>query len=404
MKILLLSETFPYPPVTGHQVALYNLIKVLSGRHELTLLSFVEPDEELSGSSAGEINKYCRLVRSFPMNALKWSDPVLNLLDSKPLSLHRYHDPDFIRALTELRQKNNYDLAHFYGFNMGQFGRLVPDLPKIFTPIDCTTLFYQRLAGQKAYPAIWRLYYAYQAGRMKNYERQMGREFDVNYVFSEEDRAAFSKLSPGAKVDVVPFGINVPEQIADLSLGLDGPALIFSGNMSVKANIESALYFYDRVFPLIRREIPAVNLILAGSNPDQSLKRLAENDKKVVVTGYVADLWSYLKAADVYVAPILSAVGIQARLLEAMALGKAIVSTSQPMKVFNAVPGEHALVADEPEGFARATIRLLLDAGLRERLGQSARELVVKRFVWETAAQKLEAIQKEAIVRWKSRK
>jgi glycosyltransferase involved in cell wall biosynthesis len=404
MKILLLSETYPYPPVTGHQVALYNFIRLLSEHHEITLLSFLEPREELSGTRVLELNKYCKLVKTFRMRTLERADLVANLLNRQPMSLRRYDNPDFVRALAEVRQKESYDLAHFYGFNMGQFGMLVPDLPKVFTPIDCTTLFYRRLACQASAAVLWRIYYAYQARKMRHYERAMGVQFDRNYVFAEEDRVEFSKLSPGAKVDVVPFGVNVPARTAGLSLGLDGPVLIFSGNMSVKANVESTLYFYNRIFPLIRQEIPAVNLVIAGSDPDRSLRDLEKKDKKVMVTGYVADLWSYIRAADVYVAPILSAVGIQARLLEAMVLGKAIVSTSQPMKVFRAVSGEQAMIADDPAGFARATIQLLQDNGLRERLGKAARELVENRFTWQTAVKKLEAIQAEAVSGWKSRK
>jgi len=401
MKLLIISETFPFPPIAGHKMALYNYLRLLSENNCITFAGFHEHGEVIMPDQINMVKKYCRVGQVHSMVDMNNKNILCHIMAADPLSLKRYHNQSFINNLKTLLKKEHYDLVHCFGFNVGQFGKYAIGLPKVFTPVDCTTLFYRRMTHQREVSILRRMYYAVQAKKIEKYENRMCMLFDACYVFSEEDRLALIKICPESNVFAVPFGVDVAKQTDEAPLKLDGPTLVFSGNMSTKVNINSALYFYKRIFPLIRQELPSVYLIIAGSGPDKRIKELGKEDDKVIITGYVENLIPYIMMADVYVAPILSATGIQTRVLEAMALGKAIVSTSQPMKIFHALSGVHAFITDDPAEFAQNTIRLLKDVRLKERMGIAARSLVCEKYSWRAAIKMIEQIHQDALNTWK---
>jgi glycosyltransferase involved in cell wall biosynthesis len=143
-----------------------------------------------------------------------------------------------------------------------------------------------------------------------------------------------------------------------------------------------------------------VQFVVAGRDPSPTVRALGQTDRNTIVTGTVPDLRGYLWRAAVYVCPLRIGVGIKNRLLEAMAAGCPIVSTSVGVEGMDVADGEHVLVADSPEAIASAVLRLLADRPLARRLGDAARERAVSRYSWETMAQRIEDLYTEAVEKW----
>jgi glycosyltransferase involved in cell wall biosynthesis len=166
--------------------------------------------------------------------------------------------------------------------------------------------------------------------------------------------------------------------------------------MSFHANVTAALHFVRRIFPLIRAARPDARLCIVGSDPPRAIRALG-SDPAISVTGYVPDLREALGRATVAVCPVTVKVGIQNKVLEAMAMGVPVVSTREGVEGLETEPGRDLLVADSPAGFAEHVCRLLADPGLRARLGSAGRRYVEAQHRWDVAASRLEDLYSEAI-------
>ena len=159
--------------------------------------------------------------------------------------------------------------------------------------------------------------------------------------------------------------------------------------MDYHANVDGVTWFCDRIFPMIKRDFPKSQFHIVGSNPHPKVRNLATNNG-IKVTGFVEDIRPYYEAADVCVIPLRLARGVQNKVLEAMAMGKPVVTTTKAVEGIQAWPEEHVLVADTYNGFANAVLRLLKDQKARKQLGTSARKFVMKNYNWSTNMKKLE--------------
>jgi glycosyltransferase involved in cell wall biosynthesis len=242
-----------------------------------------------------------------------------------------------------------------------------------------------------------RLYYHIQMRKMRRFEAQILPHFHQCYVVAPADRAALLTANPKIQVSVIRIGIRVPSTFETVQHDAEqSPTLVISGSMDADLNVQAVLFFYQHVLPLIRQQISNVKLIIVGSNPVERIRRLAKNDPNVLVTGYVESIWPYIDQADVYVCPLLSASGAQTRMLEAMALGKAIVSTSFAANPLSLKSGEQVLVADDAEELAAHVILLLRNPDIRNRLGAAARQAVAL-YKWETIIGQVYQLYQRAI-------
>ncbi|HEY7976403.1 MAG TPA: glycosyltransferase, partial [Ktedonobacterales bacterium] len=205
---------------------------------------------------------------------------------------------------------------------------------------------------------------------------------DLVVVTSERERVALETLLPGRRICVVPNGVDVerfaPGSVTDEIAG----RVVFTGSMDYHPNEQAARFFAEQCWPIIRRARPDATWFVVGANPPASVRRLADAPG-VTVTGSVPETRSYLAQAQVAIAPLLVGGGTRLKILEALAMGKAMVSTGIGYEGLRLVPDEHLLIADAPEAFAQAVIRALDDASLRARLGAAGREVVVREYSWE---------------------
>jgi glycosyltransferase involved in cell wall biosynthesis len=248
--------------------------------------------------------------------------------------------------------------------------------------------------------ALSKWLYGMQHRRMLRYEGNTLARFDGVLAVSDADRDTFARIYPGAirhPAHVVPTGVDTDYFTASAS----APAsreIVFTGSMDWLPNEDAMLFFCRDVLPLIRAEEPAVRLSIVGRAPTPAVKQLADH-ANVRVTGRVDDVRPYMRDAAVYIVPLRIGGGTRLKIFEAMAMGKAVVSTTIGAEGLPVTNGEHVLLADEPTTFARAVVNLLRDIDRRRQLEAAARTLVVEKYDWSAVAGALE----DALVRMAGR-
>jgi polysaccharide biosynthesis protein PslH len=393
MRVLWLKSDLLLPLDKGGKLRTWHLLRHLATRHEITYLAFADP-----GTPPADIQgmhevaaRVVTVPRADPAKG-SWRfylDAALHLVDPLPYAVAKYRSREYAARLNALLSEGRFDVVVCdFLFPAVNLPRRLPCAAVIFTH-NVESEIWRRHAETKQGIA-GRFLYAMQYRRMlRAEERALGR-FDGILAVSDADRDTLARLYPGAvrgPVHVVPTGVDT----AFFSPGASDPAsrnLVFTGSMDWLPNEDAMVFFCREVLPLIRAEEPDVTLSIVGRAPTPAVKRLAE-EAGVSVTGRVDDVRPYMKEAAVYVVPLRIGGGTRLKIFEAMAMGKAVVSTTVGAEGLPVTSGEHVMLADDPRGFCRAVVRLLRDADRRRQLERAARALVVERHDWSAVAGEL---------------
>ena len=411
MRILFLTPQLPYPPHQGTTIRNYNLIANLAPRHEIHLLSFVCSQDEID--AATPLHQHCRSIEGIPTPRRSPLKRFLSLfLSPLPDMALRLPSAEFQTKLAATLQRVPFDVVQIEGIEMARLWmleirnwklKLQTPNSKLQTPISIfddhnAEYVLQRRAFETdvRQPRRWvaALYSLIQWKKLSRYEAMICRLADGVVAVSEADKAALQRLVPGLNVTVVPNAVDVKYYTsADTRPSpLPPRSLIFTGKMDFRPNVDAVLWFCREVLPLVRSKMPDVRFYIVGQNPHGRVLRLAD-DPAVTVTGYVDDVRPYIAGACVYVVPLRIGGGTRLKVLEAMAMGKPIVSTSLGCEGFEGlVPGRELSLADTPEEFAQQVIELLGDASRRERLSRAARRFVKAQYDWRLIVPRLEQI------------
>jgi len=395
MNVLMLTQVLPYPPDSGPKVKTWNVIKYLAQRHEVTLASFVRGDQS---EDVRHLERYCRAVHTVPMHRGIWRDlwyAVASLFRNEPFLMVR-DDRKAMRDLVDrLTAEVRFDIAHADQMNMAQYAARVAGAGKILDLHNALWLLYQRLwSTMEPGPRRWML------GRdvrlLKRYEGQMCREFDAVLAVSEHDRAALEKAA-GRSLDVtvVPIAVDTDE-ITVVHREAGSRHILHIGTMYWPPNVEGVKWFVQEVYPLVRRQCPDVQFDVVGSRPSAELLALNEAGLGVNVTGYVADPAPYLRRAALMVVPLHAGSGMRVKILNALAQGIPVVSTTLGAEGIAVTPGEDVLLADEPADMAAACLHLLHNPDLGERLARNGRALMERRYDYRRACVPLDEVYARA--------
>jgi len=306
-----------------------------------------------------------------------------------------------MNALIDQAPAQAYELVQIEGIEMAPYGlRLLrrradgsrPAL--VFDNHNCEYLLQKRNAlSDLRTPSRWigATYSLVQWQKLRLYERRVANASDLTVAVSGPDAQALARIGIRTRIAVVPNGINAAAYAPLCHRTPDPNALLFIGKMDYRPNVDAALWFAHNVLPLIRREVPDARFWIVGQNPHPRLASLPD-DAAVVLTGWVEDVRPYIAAASVYVVPLRIGGGTRLKILEAMAMGKAMVSTTLGCEGFEVVDGQELLIADEPSEFAAAVLQLLRQPATRERLGRAARRFAGSRYDWRMIVPKLERL------------
>ena len=407
MKILFLTPQIPYPPRQGAALRNWGLISGLAHRHDVAILSFVSgmrndsadglTDEENREGSADILHQTCR-VETVPLPARSLSGRLRDLLITRqPDMALRLASEAYARCLADWLARETFDVVQIGGIEMAPYlDGLEKARPRpliVFDNLNCEYLLQKRafLTDLRA-PRRWvgAAYSFVQWQRLRCYEAQVCRRADRVVAVSTKDAAMLEDLVPGMDVSVVPNGI----ESAAYSVAIEqkeSHILVFTGAMDFRPNVDAVLWFARYVLPLIQAEVPDVHLLAVGQRPHRRLEPLRA-DPAVTLTGWVAETQPYIARAAVCIAPLRIGGGTRLKLLEAMAMGKALVSTRLGAEGYPVEDGRELLLADAPEAFAAAVVALLRDPERRIALGRNARTFVEEQYDWRHIVPRLEAV------------
>jgi len=395
MKVLLLTQVLPYPPDSGPKVKTYNVLKYLARKHQVTLASFVRGDQS---KDIRVLERLCTGgVYTVPMKRGKVRDAwymLRSFLSGQPFMMTRDDRAAMRRLVDRLVAEQHFDVAHADQLNMAQYAARVSDAIKLLDAHNALWLLYKRLwETMKPGPQKWLL------GRdwrlLKEYEGRICREFDAVLAVSEEDKAALEEAA-GRPLDINVIPIAVDTDEVAMIERTPGPCILHIGTMYWPPNIDGVWWFLREVYPLIRQQRPDVIFDIVGSRPPASLRALNENGIGVNVTGYVADPTPYLQRAALMVVPLRAGGGMRVKILNALAQGIPIVSTTLGAEGIAVTPDENILVADEPADMAAACLRLLNDPDLGARLACNGRALAEQKYDYRRACVPLDEIYAKA--------
>jgi sugar transferase (PEP-CTERM/EpsH1 system associated) len=392
----------PYPPRGGSTLRNFNLIKECAKNHEIHLLTFYQKTHLDNPadfqSNIEEMKKYCKVVKVFEIptdgRKLAWYALLFfNLFSLTPYSAWKFHSRTMERSVRKYAAEHSFDLVEIGTIALANFAKLVPDLPRLMVHHNIESeLLLRRSRNLKGILA--KMYVALQGHKLRRFERKACSYFDHHTTVSERDKQTLQKMYPGTMVTVVPNGVDT-NYFKPIDTQIDEDSLIFIGGMSWLPNLDAMIYLIRDIWHLIQAREPNTSMNLIGRMPSKEILKFSRSNPSFKTLGFVDDVRPYMAKTAVYVVPIRVGGGTRLKILDAMAMGKAIVSTTIGCEGIDVTDGKDIIIADKPADFAEKTVELLRNRKLREQLGRNARRTAEDVYSWEKIAPKLEQVYEE---------
>ena len=398
MKILYLCHRFPFPPDRGGKVRPFNMIKHLAQQHEVHVCSLARsPAEAEEGKGLREhcAHMECAVVTE-PWQTLRM---IARLPTPTPSSMGYFYSGDLHRRIRGLRARHHYDLIFVHCSSMAQYVANIRDAAKVLDFGDMDSQKWLEYAKYKSFPHS--IGYWLEGNKLEFEERRLAYQFDVCTATTRAELATLNELAPGIISDWFPNGVDSQFFSPD-GRSYDQDLISFIGRMDYYPNQECMIRFCHEVLPRIQREQPSSKLYIVGADPSLTIRRLGELTG-VTVTGSVADVRPYVRRSAVMVAPLTIARGTQNKILEAMAMGVPVVTSTLAAGGVDAVKGEHLVVADDAGSCARAILKVMQDRSERHRLSEAGRARVMSHHHWPNSMYRLDVILGRAMMRYQQR-
>lgn len=387
MRILFLTQRVPYPPNRGDKIPNFHYIRHLAKEHEIVVACLADGEQDLENVSG--LMPFVESVEAVSLSRTRSRIRALAALtmSTRPLTVAYFDEPELRRRVRQRLNAWEFDLAIVCSSGMASYV-LGADIPRIIQFTDLDSQKWKQYAANSRLPKNW--IYEIEARRLLNYERRIAREFDYSLFCSARETSDFMELVPGSPVRCIRNGVDI-EYFQPSDVGKVPDSLVFTGVMNYRPNVEGADWFCRQVFPLIRQQRPNATFTICGAHPTKKVRSLAQLPG-VSVTGAVPDVRPYLARAAVAVVPMQLARGIQNKILEAMAMGLPVVTTTIAGAGIDAQHGTEIIVADTPSDFATATTRLLRSSKRRRQIGAAALAAISSRYRWEQSLAKLDDV------------
>lgn len=396
MRLLWVKAGGLLPPDMGGKIRSYNILKQLAHRHEITLFTFYpehSDDQHLRGN--GFFSKLVPIALPLPprRSVAEYLSSARMMASGRPVTIDKFLNREVRRRYAELLASSTFDLI------VCDF--LVPGSLMHWQTAPPTILFTHNVEAQ-----VWQRHYKIitnpfmkaacwlESRALAIAERRYVELADHVLTVSENDRTAFLEYVEPDRISVIPTGVDT--EYFQPSPDPEQPdTMAFTGTMDWMPNEDGVVYFVDKILPHIHRDIPAAAFWAVGRRPPRRVQALASDH--VVVTGAVDDIRPYLGKAAVCVVPLRSGSGTRIKIFEAMAMGKAVVSTTMGAEGLPVRHGENIILADDPADFAGQVVQLLRDAQRRAQLGRAARRLVEENYGWPSVAARFEQIMQAVL-------
>lgn len=406
MKILFITEKFPYPLDSGGRIRTYHILKGLSQEHELTLITTLE--RESQRRDLPELENLCRQVLAIAApqeTRLQLVQKlVANLFSQIPIVVERHYLPAVANAVRQALStaRPAFDVVHFDHLDASMYMSCLAG--QVRTVLDEHNIVTNQIrTSARVEPnRLKRVYMRMQAQKTQQYEARVCARMTRCLVCSDTDQASLRQMSPEARSVTIPNGVAVEyfqdtswKKAFDLTIPSVPHTLIFVGTLDYGPGATAVRYFCDDIFPRIQQDVADARFLAVGQNPPHYLHALAARDSRIVVTGRVDDIRPYVAQSRVFVVPLKSGSGTRLKILDAMAMGIPVVSTSIGAEGLDVVSGQHLLLADTPEAFSAAVVQLLRDDDMMQRLRANALRFVQERYDWPVIWKRLLAAYRE---------
>lgn len=400
-RLLFLCQTLPYPPDGGVQIRSFNVMRELSKSFDITALCFfraaTRPLEQhvregLEGLSEVSDPSAFAIPGEASRPRVIW-DHVRSVVTQRVYTYYVYQSGRFASALQDALARHTFDLVHVDSLDLSCYLPALSDLPVICTHHNIESALLRSRARTED-NAIVANYLRLQARLMEAEERRWCGRFALNVTVSDEDARRLEEIAPGSRITVVPNGV-------DTSLFKPAPAatagIVFVGGYGWYPNRDAMAYFAESILPLIRRHEAGVEATWVGRAP-QHVQEEYDTRHSIDMTGYVDDIKPIVQRAACYVVPLRAGGGTRLKILDAWAMGKAVVSTSVGCEGLHARDGENILIRDEPDAFAEAVLQVLRSPGLRDRIGRNARRTAESDYDWGVIGKRMVGAYQSAMV------
>jgi len=386
MRLLVVLSRVPYPLEKGDKLRAYHLVKRLARHHEIYL--FCLSDQRIKDADLAHLRTFCTHIEvvHIPAWRILWR-MVTAVFSRLPFQVSYFHHAHAQRSIDRVIEDFRPDHVFCQLVRTTEYVRHRYALPKTLDYMDTLSKGMERRAETAIF--YMRPPLRAETRRLISYENLMLDLFDHHTIISAQDRELLYHPRR-EEVEVVPNGVDAAFFTPrDAEKQFD---LLFTGNMNYPPNIDSVLFLVHRVLPLVRRKRPGTSLLIAGVDPVQRVRELAERDPLVTVSGWVRDIRDSYASAQLFVAPMQIGTGLQNKLLEAMAMRMPCVTSDLANNAVGATPGRSILIGHEPQDYADHILRLLDDRAEREALAENGYQFVRRTFDWDRSAERINAL------------
>lgn len=393
MKILMLVPFLPIDQMSGGQTRWYHMIKHLSPNHEITLMSLIKDDWEKN--YIPQIEKYCKKVYVFKRPKSPWTfrNLFLTFITFNPLVVIRNFSMEERAAIKRELKENKYDIIHAETFYV------MPHIPQTKTPIVLVEptiefLVYQHYVDNEV-KALLKPIYLFDVVKLKFWEKIYWRRANRLFAVSPEDKSIMQKEVPGVKVGIIPNGVDLSFFESKSVKKKSPPHILYHGNYKWMQNVEAVNLLVHEVWPEVKKKIKNVKLWISGRNVPPEIVEYSKKDPDIKISESIEDNRDIYKASEVLVTPIRGPGGTRLKVLESLASGLPIVSTSVGVAGLNLTPGKHALVADDMQKLTENVISVLKDKKLAQKISSQGKDFIRQNFDWKGIVAKLNKVYEE---------
>lgn len=398
MKIFFVCQRVPFPPDRGDKITTYHEITHLAAKHEVHVFCLADGEADLRNLEGARARVASVTAVPFTPASTRWR-ALKGLLTGQSLSVAAFDFSTLHQAIRARHAELKPDLCMVYSCNVAQYVEPFSDTARIMQFADLDSLKWVQYADRSK--GLMRWVYGLESRRLLQYERRIAHQFSRSLVCTDVEKRDFERCIPGVPVDMVANGVDL-DYFAPGGFDKQPGAIVFTGVMDYLPNIDAACWFARDILPLVQREVPHARFTVCGSKPVPEVLALAQLPG-VEVTGRVPDIRPYMGRAEVFVAPLRMARGVQNKVLEALAAGLPCVSSMAAWSGTVIPQGDGIVATDDPQAFAREVVRLLTDAGYRAQMADRARKAALTHYAWSAQLEKLDRIVDEAVAAQKAK-
>ncbi|MFH1612322.1 MAG: glycosyltransferase family 4 protein [bacterium] len=394
MTILFFTSELPYPLITGSKIKTFNLIKNLSSKHKIILLSFASEKEK---DVIVYLKKWCIDVKIIliPLIKINLIYRIIRFISFSPEVIRKYMSKEAKETFLNILNNYKIDLIHFDAIYVSNYIKYAKNIPTVLHQNNIESLNYLSVIKKRKISKLKKIRLFFEYYKYKKYEFNICKKFNCCLMVSLEEKEILKKNCSKVKTDLLLNGVD-SDYFKPMETKIEPFSLVFTGTMYYEPNIDAMEYFCQNIFPLLKEKIPLVKLYIVGQKPPQKIINFGK-DENIIVTGFVEDIREYIAQSCIYIVPVRTGGGTKTKILEAWSMEKPIISTLFGAMGLNYISNENIIIADTSLEFVDKIIMLFENENMRIELGKKGRETIEKKYDYKLISENLDKIYHKII-------